>query len=231
MNGLRWTSLKLLYVTDIHESKDALNWLLKFAGDSYYAIVVGGDITTEARMPFLEEFLHSVRKIRGKIFLVQGNHDPREMTVPTSMNLLHGRKLVLGEVTIGGLGGSNFTGVGAPFEYGDEEARSLLDALGPVDVLVSHCPPYGTRCDLAPDGKNYGSVPVREYVECKTPRLVLCGHVHVARAVDKLGETTVVNPGPLNEGNYAVVDILKNKFDVELGQETRLVQSSYKRDE
>jgi uncharacterized protein len=220
MNGRRWTNLKLLYVTDIHESKGALNWLLKFAGDSYYAIVVGGDITTEARMPFLEEFLDSVRKIRGKIFLVQGNHEPREMAVPTSMNLLHGRKLVLGEFTIGGLGGSNFTSVGAPFEYGDEEARSLLDALGPVDVLVSHCPPYGTRCDLAPDGKNYGSVPVREYVESRKPRLVLCGHVHVARAVDKLGETTIVNPGPLNEGNYAVVDVLKNKFNVELGQET-----------
>ena len=225
MNGRGWANLTLLYVTDIHESKGALNWLLNFAKDSYYAILVGGDITTEARMPFLEEFFDSVRKIPGRIFLVQGNHDPREMTVPTGMTLLHGRKLVLGEFTIGGLGGSNFTSGGAPFEYADEEARSLLDALGPVDVLVSHCPPYGTRCDLAPDGKNYGSVPVREYVESRKPRLVLCGHVHVARAVDKVGETTIVNPGPLMEGNYAVVHALKDKFTVELRQETRLVQS------
>jgi len=227
MNGTRVAKLKLLYVTDIHEDKGALNWLLKSAKDSYYAILVGGDITTEARMPFLEEFLDSVRKIPTKIFLVQGNHDPREMTVPTGVTLLHVRRLVLGELTIGGLGGSNFTSGGAPFEYADEEARSMLDALGSVDVLVSHCPPYGTRCDLGPDGKNYGSIPVREYVEFRKPRLVLCGHVHVARAVDKLGETTIVNPGPLIEGNYAVVNVLKDKLTVQLGQETRPVQSTW----
>ncbi len=213
-------NLKLLYVTDIHESKGALNWLLKFAKDSHYTMLVGGDITTEARMPFLEEFLDSIGRIRCKIFLVQGNHDPKEMTVPTTMNLLHGRKLVLGQFTIGGLGGSNFTSAGAPFEYADEYARLLLDALGPVDVLVSHCPPYGTRCDLAPDGKNYGSVPVREYVESKKPRLVLCGHVHVARAVDKVGETTIVNPGPLMEGNYAMIDVLEDDLSVKLRQES-----------
>lgn len=219
MNGRRGANLKLLYVTDIHESKSAVNWLLKFATDSYDAILVGGDITTEARMPFLDEFLDSVRKIPSKIFLVQGNHDPREITVPTGMTLLHRRKLVLGEFTIGGLGGSNFTAGGAPFEYADEVARSLLDALGRVDVLVSHCPPYGTRCDLAPDGKNYGSVPVREYVESKKPRLVLCGHVHVAKAVDKVGGTTIVNPGPLMEGYYAIIDVGKDKLNVELRQE------------
>src|SRR2546425_1658620 len=220
MNGRGWANLKLLYVTDIHESKGALNWLLNFAKDSYYAILVGGDITTEARMPFLEEFFDSVRKIPGRIFLVQGNHDPREMTVPTGMTLLHGRKLVLGEFTIGGLGGSNFTSGGAPFENADEEARSLLDALGPVDVLVSHCPPYGTLCDLAPDGKNYGSVPVREYVESRKPRLVLCGHVHVARAIDKVEETIIVNPGPLMEGNYAMVNVLEDDMSVKLRQDS-----------
>jgi Icc-related predicted phosphoesterase len=171
-------------------------------------------------MPFLDEFLDSVRKIPSQIFLVQGNHDPREMTVPTGMTLLHAGKSTLGGFVIGGLGGSNFTSGGAPFEYADEEARSLLDALGPVDILLSHCPPYGTRCDLGPDGKSYGSVPVREYVESKKPRLVLCGHVHVARAVDKVGGTMIVNPGPLMEGNYATVKVLEDDLSVKLRQDS-----------
>ena len=218
--------MRLLYVTDVHESRDALNWLLKFATNSYYAILIGGDITTEARTPFLDEFLGSVRKLPSKIFLVPGNHDPREMTVPPSMTLLHARKVALGEFVIGGLGGSNFTSGGAPFEYADEEARSLLDALGSVDILLSHCPPYGTRCDPGPDGKNYGSIPVREYVESCKPRLVLCGHVHVARAADKVGGTTIVNPGPLMEGNYAMLKVHREKVTVELRQDATVGQGN-----
>ena len=216
--------MKLLYITDMHESKGALNWLLKFATDNYYAILVGGDVTTEARMPFLDEFLGSVRQIPSRVFLVPGNHDPPEMSTPTGMTLLHARKEALGEFVIGGLGGSNFTSGGAPFEYSDEEARAMLDALGSVDILVSHCPPYGTRCDLGPDGKNYGSIPVKEYVQSKRPRLVLCGHVHVARAVDKVAGTTIVNPGPLMEGNFAILKVHRKDVSVELGQDATVGQ-------
>ena len=180
--------------------------------------MVGGDITTEARMPFLAQFLDSVRKIPIKIFMVQGNHDPRQVTVPSGVTLLHGGKSTLGEFVVGGLGGSNFTTGRAPFEYSDKEARSLLEALGSVDILISHCPPYGTRCDLGPAGKSYGSVPVREYVELSKPRLVLCGHVHVAKGVDKIGVTTIVNPGPLMDGNYALVNVQENDLSVKLRQ-------------
>lgn len=207
--------MKLLYVTDIHESRSALSWLLESAVGQD-AILIGGDVTTEGRLPFLDEFLHSLLKIRTRVVLVQGNHDPIFLTAPPGITRLHGTTTVVDSFAMGGLGGSNFTGVGAPFEYSDEEARKLLARMGQVDILISHCPPFGTKCDFAPDGKNYGSVPVKEYVEAKRPRLVLCGHVHVARAVDKLGETTIVNPGPLMEGHYAMVDISKDGLRVEL---------------
>lgn len=207
--------MKLLCVADVHESKSALSWLLK-SSKSQDAILIGGDVTTEGRLPFLDEFLRSLLKIKTRVVLVQGNHDPMLLTTPPGITCLHGTTTTLNSFAVGGLGGSNFTGVGAPFEYSDEEARKILGRMGPVDILISHCPPFGTKCDFAPDGKNYGSVPVREYVQDRRPRLVLCGHVHVARSVDKLGETTIVNPGPLMEGHYAIAEMLKDSLRVEL---------------
>jgi uncharacterized protein len=209
--------LRLLFVTDIHESKNALGWLLRSAR-GYDSIAIGGDLTTEGRLPFVDELLHSLQRIKTKVILVQGNHDPIHMARVPRITCLHGTKVAVNSFTVGGLGGSNFTGTGAPFEYSDEEARKLLGRIGQVDIMISHCPPFGTKCDFAPDGRHYGSLPVREYVESTKPRLVLCGHVHVARAVDNMGETTVINPGPLIEGNYAVVEISNYNLSVQLMQ-------------
>jgi Icc-related predicted phosphoesterase len=109
-------------------------------------------------------------------------------------------------MTIGGLGGSNVTGMNTTFELQDSEARSILSSLGRVDILVSHCPPAKTKCDMA-GGRHIGSLPVREYIEREDPAVVLSGHAHESRAIDRLGGTTVVNPGPLMEGKYAVLNL------------------------
>jgi len=62
-------------------------------------------------------------------------------------------------------------------------------------VLITHGPPYGTRCDLMPQG----------HVGCKTytkvdkelkPILHICGHLHETDSRrDKIGNTLVINPG------------------------------------
>ena len=41
------------------------------------------------------------------------------------------------------------------------------------------------------------------------PLALVCGHIHEGRAIDKIGETVVVNPGPLAEGNYAILEVEK----------------------
>lgn len=113
----------------------------------------------------------------------------------------------LGDRVIGGLGGSNITPFGTPFELDDAEAAAMLSSLGPLDILVSHCPPFGTRCDLTDSGRHIGSEAVRRYVSSSPPKLVLCGHVHESSAQDSLGGAKIANPGPLMAGKYAVVEI------------------------
>ena len=74
-----------------------------------------------------------------------------------------------------------------------------------------HCPPHGTRLDIAPkiDKRTFkpvtrfgqvqmehvGSKSVRKFMEKYQPLLGLHGHIHESFASDKIGNTVVVNPG------------------------------------
>ncbi len=67
-------------------------------------------------------------------------------------------------------------------------------------VAVIHCPPFGTKCDVLFDGRHIGSKAVRSWIEKKQPRLALHGHIHESPRLsgtfwDRIGATTVINPG------------------------------------
>ena len=74
-------------------------------------------------------------------------------------------------------------------------------------VLCPHAPPYGTKCDRLRTGEHVGSAALRALIDREQPDLVLCGHIHESRAIDEIGPTTVVNPGPVASGHYALVQV------------------------
>jgi Icc-related predicted phosphoesterase len=211
--------LKVLFVSDVHTSESALGWVAR-RGRGYGAIIVGGDLARDSpeSQKFAPRFLEAALSSNGSVFYVPGNADIPGTPVPGGTVNLHGKTGSLGRYKLGGLGGSNATPFHTPNELSDAEAERVLAALGHVDVLVSHCPPQGTRCDKVPGG-HIGSIPVRRYVEREKPMLVLSGHAHESRAVDNLGGTTLVNPGPLREGKYAEVS-LEGVVSVELKAES-----------
>jgi Icc-related predicted phosphoesterase len=82
------------------------------------------------------------------------------------------------------------------------EALEALAALSPPrDTLyLLHSPPRDTSCDVIATRQHVGSRAIRAFIETQQPRLVLSGHIHESPRVsgewrDRLGETTVVNPG------------------------------------
>ncbi len=80
--------------------------------------------------------------------------------------------------------------------------------LGPRLVLASHYPPCGTNVDKAWNGGvHIDSRPVHRLIERVKPLAILRVHVHEFRGVDKLGNTIIVNPGPLINGYYVIIDI------------------------
>lgn len=74
-------------------------------------------------------------------------------------------------------------------------------------VVIAHNPPKDTGLDLITSGFHVGSPLIRDFIERRKPLLVVSGHIHESFAVETLGPTTLVNPGSLAEGRYAVAEI------------------------
>ena len=67
-------------------------------------------------------------------------------------------------------------------------------------IVVAHDPPY--KClDKCSDGREVGSKSIRKLIEEKQPKIWLCGHIHEAAGVDKIGNTMVFNCACRHERN------------------------------
>ena len=69
---------------------------------------------------------------------------------------------------------------------------------------------------MIPGDVHVGSTAVREFLEEAQPDICLCGHIHEARAVDRVGRTVVVNPGALAQGGYVLLRSNSGQLSAEL---------------
>ncbi len=144
-----------------------------------------------------------LRETPFKTVLVHGNMDnPFLIRFIEDLGLsIHGRATELY--------GYSFVGIGA--RASKDDFRRVSEQLDLLDntrtILVTHIPPYGTSIDVAFNGVHIGSKLIRRLVEEYSPRAVFCGHVHEAAGLDWIGETLIVNPGPVAWGRYALVDL------------------------
>ncbi|MEM4699987.1 MAG: metallophosphoesterase family protein, partial [Candidatus Nezhaarchaeales archaeon] len=146
---------------------------------------------------------------RGRAFAVPGNMDGREEleALEEAGVSIHGRAVEHGGYLFAGAGGLGFR----------EALSSLSSRLargGSRLVLVTHHPPKGLRVDLALGRFHAGSSALRDFIAERGPVACLCGHIHEARGVDWLGDTLVVNPGPLARGHAAVVDLERREAEL-----------------
>jgi len=85
-----------------------------------------------------------------------------------------------------------------------EFALRRLEYFPGEKILLFHSPPV-CRLDQS-DGEHCGILLINEIIERVSPKLVLCGRAWSGQGAVKLGTAAVVNPGPLYEGHYAVID-------------------------
>jgi putative phosphoesterase len=205
--------MKVLVIVDIHKSdsglRTATDYIQEYKPD---LLLIAGDITSFKPLEFTEKFIAGLPDI--KTLALPGNCDPRDtlriLDESKAINL-HDKKEIIDNVTFVGLGGSNITPFNTPFELSEDEIYSALDNnMEPGAILVLHFPVKG-YLDEVPRGEHTGSEAALKIVEKYKPSIVISGHIHETRGIttDEYG-IQHVNPGPLQNGYAAIIDIEPN---------------------
>jgi Icc-related predicted phosphoesterase len=115
-----------------------------------------------------------------------------------NVHIINGKQVKLGSLRVGGIG---------CFRDDDKQeaqkAKQTLRRFTKLDILVCHQPPYRYLDKvhqpwLPIQGKHVGSKTIASYIRTRKPALVLCGHVHEAKGMAKIGKTVVYNLGECN---------------------------------
>ena len=214
----------ILVGTDFHGSEEAFR-NFGFKADEIKAeiLVICGDITHFGSLQEAKRLLSVLEDPKVPILFVPGNCDPPSLaTVEVECaDSIHGSYRAYKDVMFFGFGGGPVSPFSTPFEMTEEEIADFLEekAKNPLMrkwfIFVSHTPPKDTKVDKIYSGRHVGSQSIRRFIEERNPSVVLCGHIHEARGVDRIGGTIVVNPGPARHGYCALVYI-NNEIEVKL---------------
>ena len=159
-----------------------------------HAVVLAGDILNYRRNP---DLLQSLDKLPVPVFLIRGNSDPTHLEQWSSGS----RNLRSLHMTAIPFGGFDFVGISGtlplPFHsvVGWRESRMLgrlAPMIHPRSILVTHPPPRG-RLDRVLGRFHAGSRGVARVVRETVPAVMICGHIHEAAGVDRIGNTLIVN--------------------------------------
>lgn len=211
--------MKILVISDIHGKKEKIQLVKEDARNSDL-VIFGGDFCDITSPDSGEEILKELLSCNENLFAVIGNHD--EIDFRDTMEQYD----VGIEGSLSSFGGLLFTGSGGatPFSNDTPNERSEDFIVGDLKtvlssdegeknrawsnlILVVHNPPFDTECDRIPGDIHVGSKLLRSYIEEIKPLLVVTGHIHESQGTSKIGETTVINPGSLGMGEYALMDI------------------------
>ena len=215
--------MKILIISDAHGNVENIEKLSEQAKNADL-VLFGGDFAKfncpETGKPALEALV----KNSDSVFAVLGNCDePDFISEIEDADICVQKSMVFkdGLVIAGSGGGSKFSG-DTPFERTEEELvqdfdviKNSLSQIADDDgkcsslVLIMHNPPKDTKTDVIPGDIHVGSQKLREFIEITQPVLVVTGHIHESAGIDKIGDSTVINPGALMEEKYALAELEK----------------------
>jgi len=222
--------IRYLVISDIHGNVGSLKAVIESELNSMNALLVAGDLSSySGEYVDVLKVLNTVALKNKKVIVVIGNMDsPNLINIINnsypSITCLHGTITKLGDLTIAGLSGGLYSPFNTPFELSENDfgrlIANIVKEIGNIKneylVLLSHTPPYGTKVDLTYTCLHVGSKSIRKFIEEFKPLMVISGHIHEARGVDKLGNTLIINPGPLFKGYYAILNIEDKNVKVNL---------------
>ena len=221
--------MKILAVSDLHGEIEPIITYLK--DNKVDLIIVAGDITHFGPPELAEDLLNEISSFEIPVMAIPGNCDPGSIhtNIDNSQAInIHARNVVIRDIGICGFGGSNPTPFDTPLEFEEvqiyDEAKRAIEKIKneKITLFITHAPPYNTKTDFLPSGVHVGSKSLRKIIEDVQPTLNICGHIHEASGTDRIGKTTIVNPGELSQGHACLIQIPDDSQDEEI--ETEIIK-------
>lgn len=214
--------MKFLVLSDLHANNSILDKMNEQFSKAD-GVIFAGDFAECFKPETGKATLEALCTKHDSIFAVLGNCDePEFIEELEEQDICVERSLVFHEglAFAGSGGGTYFTGKTAnereeneilsDFNIVENSVKDTGDAsLWKSLILVSHNPPKDTKCDAVNAELHAGSQLFTDFIKENQPLAVICGHIHEGRAIDKIGETVVINPGALLESNYAWLEVEK----------------------
>lgn len=206
--------MKIISIPDLHGSAKGIQEMAEELSNAD-VVLLAGDITNFGDEKDAAKIVDEVRQYARTIFAVPGNCDYTGVNQYLNEQGigLHGKGAVHNGVAFIGVGGSLPAPGGTPMEYSEAELQNFLEhAIADVPgdlplILISHQPPLSTKIDQVSPGRHVGSSAVREFIRKRQPLICFSGHIHEAVGVDSIGQTKLINPGPLMNGGYAFAGV------------------------
>lgn len=211
--------MKILVITDIHSNP---NLIYSYLDDNDVdEIIITGDVTEFGPEDL---FIDILNKFSGyaNVHALYGNCDPKNaqsLIEKSNATNIHDACSNIGKIQLVGFGGSNPTPFDTPNEFDEESLYENLSKYSDelttdsFTILVTHAPPYETNADKIESGAHVGSMSVRKIIEETQPTLNICGHVHESIGQDKIGKTTVINPGDAANGHACIIELSQDDID------------------
>lgn len=206
--------MKILVVSDMHGDNAFVDRIEPYIREADL-IIVAGDITHSGGKEDAASVIEAIRSIQPRLFAVPGNWDNSSVSkyLDSKDINLNMRVVEIDGIFLVGIGYSPPTPARTPNELSENDFLKLVnkvDAIIPngVDfILVSHCPPFKTACDIIYSGIHVGSEAVRNLIEKRKPLACISGHIHEGFGSDRIGNSTILNPGSTMDGHFALLDL------------------------
>jgi len=195
----------MLIMSDIHSQNitllNILNSVKNLKQPPTYCLIAG-DITNFGTTADMNRILETVTDYFNKVFFVIGNCDPYARIEELET------KAINVESKIQEVDFFKIIGFGTHKPKLKQKLLNKLKKSKDRVCLLTHVPPYNTQADMVSLNRHIGSIELRKFVEKNSHIfLVVSGHIHNSPTITKLNECTVVNPGPVTTGNFAIIEV------------------------
>ncbi len=222
---------KILAISDVHGEENE-NLYTYLNNNEIDLVLILGDITDFGPLDFVGPFIEKIAECNVDVIAIPGNCDPKGIcnAINEVSFCLHNNIIAYGDAILFGYGGSNETPFNTPGEIQDNkiygDVYELLanydyvynDQVPKVKILVTHAPPFNTEADKMENGEHVGSQGILKSIHEFEPQINVCGHIHEAKSISKIGKITdVANPGMLKDNGAVLIDIIDgSNYDISI---------------